>query len=43
MAGEFAIYTRKSIFNKWIERDTFADIKAAEHIAEKINNITKYY
>lgn len=43
MAGEWAVYTKRHWWNKWVERETFADAWNAEHQAEKLVKYPKYY
>lgn len=46
MAGEYAIYTRNSIFDKWYEKQTYADLYIAKSDAEKLKKelqLPKYY
>lgn len=45
ISGCYAIYTRKSIFHKWKQQQTFADLKMAEYDAIQISKaiLPKYY
>ena len=41
--GCYAIYTRKSIFHKWKQQHTYADLNIAEYDAKKISLLPKYF
>ena len=43
MAGEWAVYTKRHWWNKWVERETFADVRNAEHEAKELVKYPKYY
>lgn len=43
MAGEYAIYTKKHFWNKWKQRNTYADYKVACLEAERMKKIPKYF
>jgi hypothetical protein len=43
MAGEYAIYTKKHFWNKWVQRNTYADYKVACLEAERMKKIPKYF
>lgn len=43
MLGEWAIYTKRHWWNKWVERQTYADIKLCKIDAEKLAEYPKYY
>lgn len=36
MGGEWAIYTKRHFWNKWVERNTYADVRLATIDAEKL-------
>lgn len=43
MAGEYAIYTKKHFWNKWVQRNTYADYNVACLEAERMKKIPKYF
>lgn len=43
MSGEYAIYTKKHFWNKWKQRNTYADYKVACLEAERMKKIPKYF
>lgn len=43
MAGEYAIYVRKHWWNKWVEKQTFADLIIAEIEAERLVKLPIYF
>ena len=43
MAGEWAIYTKRHWWNKWVERDRYADIEWCTRDAKKIVEYPKYF
>jgi len=43
MAGEWAIYTKRHWWNKWIEKETYADVNLCTKRAEKLVEYPKYY
>ena len=43
MPGIWAIYTKRHWWNKWVERETFADVDWCTREAEKIVKYPKYY
>lgn len=36
MGGEWAIYTKRHFWNKWVERNTYADVNLATIDAKKL-------
>lgn len=36
MSGQWAIYTKKHWWNKWVERDTFSDVELCTREAKKL-------
>ena len=43
MAGMWAIYTKAHWWNKWVERQTYADLNLATKDAEKLVEYPKFY
>ena len=43
MGGEYAIYTKKHWWNKWVERNTYADVELCKRDAEKLVEYPKYF
>lgn len=43
MGGQWAVYTKKHWWNKWVERETYADVVLARIYAEKLVEYPKYY
>lgn len=43
MGGEYAIYTKKHWWNKWIERNTYADVELCKRDAKKLVEYPKYF
>lgn len=43
MGGQYAIYTKRHWWNKWTERDTYADIDWCKRDAEKLIKVPIYY
>ena len=43
MAGEYAIYTKKHWWNKWVEKQTYADLTIAQKEAEKLVELPIYF
>lgn len=43
MSGEYAIYTKKYFWNKWKQRNTYADYNVACLEAERMKKIPKYF
>jgi len=43
MAGECAIYTKRHWWNKWVERETYADVNLCTKRAEGLVEYPKYY
>lgn len=43
MAGEYAVYTKKHWWNRWTERNTYADYKLATKDAEDLRKVPIYY
>lgn len=43
MGGQWSVYTKRHWWNKWIERDTYADVTRATIYAEKLVEYPKYY
>lgn len=43
MSGEYAIYTKKYFWNKWKQRNTYADYNVARLEAEQMKKIPKYF
>jgi hypothetical protein len=43
MSGEYAIYTKKHFWNKWKQRNTYADYNVACLEAERMKKIPKYF
>ena len=43
MAGMWAIYTKRHWWNKWIERQTYADPFLCKRDAEELIEFPKYY
>lgn len=43
MAGEWAIYTKRHFWNKWVERQTYADIKLCVRDAEELVAFPKVF
>lgn len=43
MAGEYAIYTKKHFWNKWEQRNTYADYNVAMREVERMKKIPKYF
>ena len=38
MSGEWAIYTKRHFWNKWVERNTYADVQLATREAKRMVN-----
>ena len=43
MAGQYAIYTKKHWWNKWVERNTYADLELCIRDAKKLANFPKIF
>ena len=43
MGGEWAVYTKRHWWNKWVERATYADVKWCTRDAEILAEYPKYY
>ena len=43
MAGKYAIYTKKHFWNKWEQRNTYADYNVAEREVERMKKVPKYF
>ena len=43
MGGTYAIYTKKHWWNKWVERQTYADLQWAKRDAEKLVELPMYF
>jgi hypothetical protein len=43
MPGEWAIYTKRHWWNKWIERSTYADVDWCTRDAKKLVEYPKYF
>lgn len=43
MAGEYAVYTKKHWWNRWTERNTYADYRLAIKDAEDLIKFPKYF
>ena len=43
MGGMWAIYTKRHWWNKWTERQTYADVGLCTRDAEKLIEYPKYY
>jgi hypothetical protein len=41
--GQYTVYTKKHWWNKWTERDTYADIDWCKRDAEKLIKVPIYY
>ena len=43
IGGQWAIYTKKHWWNRWVERGTYADFELCERHAKKLVEYPKYY
>ncbi len=43
MGGEWAIYTKRHWWNRWIERKTYADVNWCEKDARELVKYPKYF
>ena len=43
MAGEYAVYSKKHWWSKWVERQTYADLELAKRCAEKLVELPVYF
>lgn len=43
MGGMWAIYTKRYWWNRWVERQTYADVNLCTRDAEKLVEYPKYY
>lgn len=43
MGGQWAIYTKKYWWNRWVERQTYADVEWCERDAKKLVEYPKYF
>ena len=43
MGGQYAIYTKRHWWNKWVERNAYSDLTWCMRDAEKLVKLPKYY
>lgn len=43
MPGQYAIYTKKHWWNKWVEKQTYADLELAKKDAEKLVELPIFF
>lgn len=43
MAGEYAVYSKKHWWNKWVERRAYADLEVEKRYAEKLVELPVFF